>query len=129
MPRNSLEWLEKWYQQQCNGEREHRHGMRLEPLEKQEPLERPEPLESPPSIDKPKSLDTPGSLQKPGWLLTINLAGTSAVNARPQQLRLDTRGGGWLACSIAGECFEGSGDPRKLEQIIGVFRRWVEAGP
>ena len=98
MPTNDLEWLDNWYQQQCNGVWEHRQGVRLQ------------------------------SLEKPGWLLTINLAGTSAVNARPQQWRLDTRGGGWLACSIAGECFEGSGDPRKLEQIIGVFRRWVEAG-
>ena len=98
MPRNDLEWLEDWYQQQCNGEWEHRQGMRLEPLEKS------------------------------GWLLTIDLSGTSAVNARPQQLRLETQGGGWLACSIAGTCFKGSGDPRKLEQIIGVFRRWVETG-
>ncbi len=98
MPRNDLEWLDNWYQQQCNGVWEHQQGVRLKPLD------------------------------NPGWLLTINLAGTSAVNARPQQLRLDTRGGGWLACSIAGECFEGSGDPRKLEQIIGVFRRWVEPG-
>jgi hypothetical protein len=96
MPRNNLEWLDGWYQRQCNGEWEHTQGVRL------------------------KSLDDPG------WHLTINLAGTSAVNARPQELRLDTQSGGWLACSIAGECFEGSGDPRKLEQIIGVFRRWVE---
>ena len=117
MPTNDLEWLDNWYQQQCNGVWEHRQGMRLEPLE------------SPGSLANPRSLDNPDPVEKPGWQLTINLAGTSAVNARPQQLRLDTRGGGWLACSIAGECFEGSGDPRKLEQIIGVFRRWVEAGP
>jgi hypothetical protein len=98
MPRNDLEWLDDWSQRQCNGEWEHRQGVSL------------------------KSLDNPG------WHLTIRLAGTSAVNTRPQQLRLDTRSGGWLACSIAAECFEGSGDPRKLEQIIGVFRRWVETG-
>jgi len=96
MPRNNLEWLGGWYQQQCNGEWEHRQGVRLEPLEKS------------------------------GWQLTIDLTGTSAVNARPQQLRLESHSGDWLDCSIAGQCFEGSGDPRKLEQIIGVFRRWVE---
>lgn len=102
MPRNDLEWLDDWYQRQCNGEWEHSQGVRLE------------------------SLGHRGSLKNPGWHLTINLAGTSAVNAPPQQLRLETQGGDWLACSIAGECFEGSGDPRRLEQIIGVFRRWVE---
>ena len=98
MPRNNLEWLDDWYQRQCNGEWEHTRGVRL------------------------KSLDDPG------WHLTINLAGTSAVNARPQQLRMDAQNGGWLTCSIAGECFEGAGDSRKLEQIIGVFRQWVETG-
>ena len=96
MRRNHLEWLDDWYRCQCNGEWEHKEGMRLQMLD------------------------------NPGWLLTIRLAGTSARNAPPQRLRMETRGGGWLACSIGEECFEGSGDPRKLEQIIGVFRRWVE---
>jgi len=105
MPSDDLEWLDDWYQRQCNGEWEHRQGMRLESLVKTD------------------------SIENPGWHLTINLAGTSAVNARPQQLRLETQGGDWLACSIAGECFEGSGDPHRLEQIIGVFRRWVETRP
>lgn len=68
-------------------------------------------------------------LDDPGWQLTIQLEGTSAKNTRPQRLRMETRGGGWLACSIGAERFEGSGDPRKLEQIIGVFRRWVETNP
>ena len=99
MPRNDLEWLDEWYQRQCNGNWEHTQGMRLQ------------------------------SLDDPGWQLTIHLSGTSAVNTRPQRLRMVTRGGGWLACSIEAECFKGSGDPRKLEQIIGVFRRWVETNP
>ena len=96
MPRNDLEWLDQWYQRQCNGKWEHTQGMRLEMLD------------------------------NPGWQLTIHLAGTSVRNTRRQRLRMESRGGGWLACSIGEECFEGSGDPRKLEQIIGVFRRWVE---
>ena len=99
MPRNHLEWLDEWYRHQCNGEWEHKQGMRLRMLD------------------------------DPGWQLTIQLEGTSAKNTRPQRLRMETRGGGWLACSIGAERFEGSGDPRKLEQIIGVFRRWVETNP
>ena len=99
MPRNDLEWLDEWYQRQCNGKWEHTQGMHLEMLD------------------------------NPGWQLTIHLSGTTAKDARPQGLRMETRGGGWLACSIGKGCFEGSGDPRKLEQIIGVFRRWVETSP
>ncbi|HTV16438.1 MAG TPA: immunity 53 family protein [Acidobacteriaceae bacterium] len=94
---NNLEWLEAWYQQQCDGDWENRAGIRLE------------------------------SLCQPGWRLTISLEGTSAENASPNRLRFDTSGEEWLDCTISGERFEGAGDPRRLEQIIGVFRKWVEA--
>ncbi len=94
---DNLEWLGNWYQRQCNGEWEHRHGVQLEMLEQQ------------------------------GWQLTINLTGTSAENAAPQRLSLDSSGGTWIACSISPERFEGAGDPRRLEQIIGIFRKWVDA--
>jgi hypothetical protein len=93
---DNLEWLEDWYQRQCNGDWEHRHGMQLQTLE------------------------------NPGWHLTINLSGTSAANALPQRLSLDTPCGDWIVCSIGDERFDGLGDPRKLEQIIGVFRQWVD---
>jgi hypothetical protein len=94
--RDNLEWLEGWYQQQCDGDWENRAGIRLE------------------------------SLRRPGWRLTISLEGTSAQNASPNRLRFDTSGEEWLDCTISGERFEGAGDPRRLEQIIGVFRKWVE---
>ncbi|MGC8549337.1 MAG: immunity 53 family protein [Acidobacteriaceae bacterium] len=94
---DNLEWLDGWYQQQCNGEWEHSHGMLLEALEQR------------------------------GWQLTISLTGTSAENAAPQKISLDSTTGDWIACSISPERFEGAGDPRKLEQIIGVFRQWVDA--
>jgi Immunity protein 53 len=93
---NNLEWLEGWYQQQCDGDWENRQGLRLE------------------------------SLRRPGWRLIISLEGTSAQNASPNRLSLDTSGGEWLDCTISAQRFEGAGDPRRLEQIIGVFRKWVE---
>jgi Immunity protein 53 len=96
MQSDNLEWLDRWYQRQCNGEWEHSRGVRLE------------------------------SLTDPGWQLTIDLAGTTAANAAPQRLQLDTLCGEWITCSIVEDRFQGSGDPRKLEQIIGVFRQWVD---
>lgn len=94
---NNLEWLESWYQRQCNGDWEHSRGMQLEALEQR------------------------------GWQLTIRLTGTSAENTVPQKLSLDSTAGDWIACSICPERFEGAGDAEKLEQIIGVFRQWVDA--
>jgi hypothetical protein len=92
---NNLEWLESWYQRQCDGDWENREGIRLE------------------------------SLRRPGWRLTISLEGTTAQNAAPNRLSFDTSGGEWLDCTISAQRFEGAGDPRRLEQIIGVFRKWV----
>lgn len=94
---NNLEWLDGWYQRQCNGEWEHSEGVQLEALEQR------------------------------GWQLTISLTGTSAENSMPQKLSLDSSTGDWIACSISADRFEGAGDPKKLEQIIGVFRKWVDA--
>lgn len=93
---NNLEWLDCWYQQQCNGEWENSQGVQLEMLEPR------------------------------GWQLTISLTGTSAENATPQKLSLDSTTGDWIACSISPDRFEGAGDQRKLEQIIGIFRKWVD---
>ena len=96
MPRNDLEWLDGWYQRQCNGEWEHTQGVRL------------------------KSLDRSGLAfddQAGG-----NLGGeysSSAVAPGYAERRLASM----LDCR---RVLRGSGDPRKLEQIIGVFRRWVE---
>ena len=93
---DNLEWLESWYQSQCDGAWEHNHGIQLE------------------------------SLPRQGWRLTIRLEGTSAENTSSQRLNFDSSGGEWIDCTISPERFEGAGDPRRLEQIIGVFRRWVE---
>jgi hypothetical protein len=61
MPDN-LEWLEDWYQRQCDGAWEHEQGIRLE------------------------------SLRQPGWRLTINLEGTSAQDASRNRLNIGTSG-------------------------------------
>ena len=93
---DNLEWLEDWYQRQCDGAWEHNEGIRLE------------------------------SLRRQGWHLTISLEGTSAQHASPNRMNFDSSGGEWIDCTIAEGRFEGKGDPRRLEQIIGVFRKWVE---
>ena len=96
MSNNNLEWLEDWYQRQCDGHWENREGIRLE------------------------------SLWRRGWRLVISLEGTTAQDTAPNRLALDTDGEEWIECAIDGSRFEGSGDPRRLEQIIGIFRKWVE---
>jgi Immunity protein 53 len=96
---DNLEWLEDWYRQQCDGAWENLDGLRLEPT------------------------------VRPGWHLTINLKGTSSAAIEPRDLQMQATADDWTLCRIAGDKFEGFGDPQKLEQIIGVFRHWVCTSP
>jgi hypothetical protein len=110
---NDIEWLEQWYEAQCNGEWEHQHGVKID------------------------------SLDNPGWWVRISLAGTDlehrrqdasiATSGEPPEIIRQPEGhavvadgsADWLLCRIKDGAFDGAGDPNKLATIIGWFRRWA----
>ena len=100
---DNLEWFHGWYHSQCDGTWEHVHGMEL------------------------TRLAAVGGLrpQRSGWRLTVELEGTDVGVEQPRSLALHCMDGGWLSCSLTLERFQGEGDGRKLEQMLGVFRQWV----
>ena len=100
MATNDLEWLGTWYGQQCNGKWEHQKGMLLDPI---------------------------SGGKHAGWRLRIDLRGTAAAGAAPRKLAVCTFGGAWLRCTLTGQRFEGEG--AEVEELIGVFRRWIDAQP
>ena len=102
MATDDLEWLGTWYQQQCNGKWEHQKGMQLEPL---------------------NGLASSGSAQA-AWRLRIDLRGTAAAGASPRRLAVCAFHGTWLRCALNAQRFEGEG--ADVEELIGVFRRWVD---
>ncbi len=61
------------------------------------------------------------------WRLRIDLRGTDAAGAAPRRLHLRAIDGPWLRCTIHPQRFEGEG--ADVEELIGVFRRWVDARP
>jgi hypothetical protein len=110
---NEITRLQKWYESQCNGEREHQHGISI------------------------------NSCDNPGWWVKIDVAGTSletkpfatvARNVDPEQIariarglepdRCD-RGTDWMLCEVKHKVFEGAGDPGKLQTILGAFLNWA----
>lgn len=101
---NDLEWLETWYRQQCNGDWEHRKGMLLQPLR---------------------------TCGQHGWQLRIELGGTTAAGFAPRHLALCAIDGViprmWLRCTLNSYQFKGEGGD--VEELVGVFRNWVDAGP
>lgn len=95
---NDLEWLGTWYQEQCNGEWEHRRGMHLKQL---------------------------AGANGEGWSLRVDLRDTAAAGSASRQTSFCSMDRAeWLHCSLNGQQFEGMGDA--VEGLVGVFRRWVE---
>lgn len=103
-----LNWLERWYQQQCDGDWEHDHGVTIQ------------------------------TLDNPGWLVEADLSGVKSLAMATDQVLAvvgdppsDDNGniGGrtWMKCEIGAGKFVGAGDPTQLRMILAQFRTLVEA--
>ena len=93
---DSIKWLEKWYQQQCDGEWEHSYGITIE------------------------------AIDNPGWHIKIDLCETKYAGMNMEKMQLMPNDNDWIVCYIEQRCFHGFGDPLKLSAIIEVFRRQIE---
>jgi hypothetical protein len=111
---DDLEWLGTWYRNQCDGRWEHQKGMLLEPV---------------------ASRTRESQAAQASWRLRIYLRGTTAAGAGPRKMALyampsskagaaqHAAHGNWVRCSMNAHAFEGEG--AEVEQLVGVFRRWV----
>lgn len=101
---NSLEWLQQWYLNQCNGVWEHHHGVMIE------------------------------TLDNPGWHVKIDVAETAMQDTAMKEIGQlsDINHSGlegnqeWLCCNVEQDSFVGAGGPLSLFAICDVFRSWVE---
>jgi hypothetical protein len=100
---NPVEWLQQWYQAQCNGEWEHQYGVLID------------------------------TIDNPGWSVKIDLTGTPLQNlsmesvARGSVNHIGLNGDqAWLQCKVENNRFEGAGGPLSLLEICEAFKNWVE---
>ena len=94
---NLLRWLEEWYKSQCEGDWQHDFGVRIH------------------------------TIDNPGWRVKIDLADTELENKKFDEYSfIDNGDEDWIFCCVKDGCFEGCGDPSKLEEIIRRFKEWVE---
>ncbi|MBA3481543.1 MAG: immunity 53 family protein [Pirellulales bacterium] len=93
--------LQEWYASQCDGEWEHRYGVKIE------------------------------SCDNPGWWVKIDLMGTVlqsrsftplAENVDAQGFQKDPK---WLHCYVDDGVWNGAGDETKLPLILRSFLTWV----
>ncbi len=91
-----LEFLQKWYSEQCDGDWEHMNGVRID------------------------------TLDNPGWSVDIQLEGTDLQDQRFETRTVKRGDKGWLDCWVENRTFKGRGGPQNLVDILGLFRQWAE---
>lgn len=91
-----LKWLEGWFESHSDDEWEQTHGLKIE------------------------SIDTPG------WRVTISLLETELEDKILNEIIIDRDDNDWIRCWIKDGYFEGAGGLRNLEEMIQIFKEWVE---
>ena len=100
---DSLTWLQKWYVNQCDGDWEHCYGVRIE------------------------------TLDNPGWSVMISVVNTVVEGKIFEKINIKRNEMDWINCEIDyvdeqdGLHFLGYGGPENLEEILDVFKDWVES--
>ena len=95
----NLDWLQNWYKSQCDGDWEHGYGIKIE------------------------------TLDNPGWSLTIDTTNTLTELSDLEWQLFELSDDDWFGYKITNCVFEGSGDPDKLERLIGIFMNLVNQQP
>ena len=83
--------LEKWYQDQCNGDWEHHFGIKIE------------------------------TIDNPGWSISIDTIDTNNILDDSDWKYFEESQDDWYGYKITEGKFEGAGDPSKLNKLIAIF--------
>ena len=94
-----LQDIHTWYEAQCDGDWEHRFGIKIE------------------------------TLDNPGWSVKIDLDETLLENRVFVPVKKDDTEESWLQCNIENNKFNGAGDPARLEEILSIFLEWAKSEP
>lgn len=92
----ALEWLQRWYQSQTDGDWEHSYGVHLE------------------------------TLDNPGWRLKIDLEGTDLWEKDLDLVKIERSEHDWVFYKIKDMKFVAAGGPLNLTEMIETFRKVVE---
>jgi hypothetical protein len=95
---HAFDWLQKWYEDQCDGDWEHTSGIRLE------------------------------TLDNPGWSLDVSLVGTHLEDQPFAVRRIERSSTDWFHAFRRDLNFCGRCGPGNLTEVIDVFRRWASEG-
>lgn len=92
---DTMEWLQKWYQQYCDGDWEHDEHFHIR------------------------------NIDNPGWRVTINVAGTCCEDQLFESIRREISATDWYHCFVRNGKFEGACGPNNLMKVLDVFKEWA----
>ena len=92
---NILNWLEKWYLKNCNGDWEHSFGIKIE------------------------------TLDNPGWSVDIDLIDTNLESKPFLEVKVERSEKNWFLCRVDDGIFKGRGGPQNLAEMLEIFHKWV----
>ncbi|CAL79875.1 hypothetical protein BRADO6232 [Bradyrhizobium sp. ORS 278] len=96
--REPLKALQAWYASHCDGEWEHRYGIRI------------------------------GTLDNPGWILRIDLSSTELAERPFTDVKVQgDDDDDWCHCRVRDGVFEAFCGPHHLEDVISIFLAWAIA--
>lgn len=93
----TLQWIQEWYKSNCDGYWEHMYGVKID------------------------------TLDNPGWIVQIDLLDTPLEQKEFDRVQYDKNDEEWFICSKENGIFKASGGPSKLEEILQIFKIWVES--
>ncbi|MFW6311621.1 MAG: immunity 53 family protein [Nanoarchaeota archaeon] len=98
MKNDILEWLQRWYLQNCNGDWEHGYGVFIE------------------------------TLDNPGWLIKINLEDTQYENIEVDKYKRQNKNNedDWAHYKIENKIFQGACGPLNLIEILQYFKDIID---
>lgn len=93
---DTLKWIQSWYLENCDGDWEHCHGINI------------------------------STLDNPGWMVDIDLTDTGLEDKKIEIVDIDRSESNWVYCNVSDDTFHGNGGPNNLEEILMIFKTWVE---
>lgn len=96
---DALQALQLWYLAQCDGDWEHRYGIKID------------------------------TLDNPGWSLHIDLSGTPLAERSLQPVCRLGHPSEWLDCKRTDTQFQGFCGPLMLAELVDVFLSWAKEPP
>lgn len=96
MAKEILNWIQNWYNSQCNGDWEHSYGIKIE------------------------------TLDNPGWNIEIDLEDTNLATYEYESEVIEKSKEDWYYYKFKDAKFKASGDCSKLGYLLEIFKTEVE---